>query len=56
MKETKTCIGSGPPDGVVADGPEVYSMKMLIRIVWRSADGELPMSQEGKEVRVLRGF
>ena len=49
LKETKTCTGSGPADGAVTDEPEEYSMKMLIRIVWRSADEELPMSQEGNK-------
>ena len=49
MKETKTCTGSGPADGAVTDEPEEYSMKMLIRTVWRSADEELPMSQEGNK-------
>ena len=32
----------------VADELEKYSMKMLIRAVWCSADEELPISQEGK--------
>jgi len=40
LKETK----SGRWD--TADGPEEYSVKMLIRAVGRSADGELPMNQE----------
>ena len=31
-----------------ADGQEEYSMKMLIRTVWESADEELLINQEGK--------
>ena len=31
-----------------ADGPKEYSMKMLIRMVWGSADEELSMNQERK--------
>ena len=37
-EETKTCTGSGSADEVAADGLEVYSMKMLIRTFWWSAD------------------
>ena len=33
LKETKTCTGSGPADGVMTDGPGEYSMKMLIHAV-----------------------
>ena len=49
MEEIKTCTGSRSADGAAAGGPEEYSMKMLIRTVWRSADEELPMSQEGNK-------
>ena len=34
LEETKTCTGSGLADGVAADRPEEYSMKMLIRPIW----------------------
>ena len=40
LKETK----SGRWD--TTDGPEEYSLKMLIRAVGRLPDGELPMNQE----------
>ena len=37
---------SGFADLNAADGPEEYSVKMLIRTSGWSADGELPMNQE----------
>jgi hypothetical protein len=38
-----------------SDGPEEYSAKMLIRQLWYSADGELPMkSRKERRIRTLR--
>ena len=57
FEETKICTGSGSADEVAADGLEEYSMKMLIHIVWWSADEELLMNQEGKrKSKFCEGF
>ena len=45
-KETERCTELGSADGSSSDGPEEYSMKMLIRSFWCSADRKFPMNQE----------
>ena len=53
LKETKTCTGPESADGVTTDEPEKYSKKMLIRIVWQSADGSVNDELEGEKVQIL---
>ena len=53
-KETKRCTELKSADGSPSDRPEEYASKMLIRPLWCSADGELPMkSRKEKRVRTL---
>ena len=39
LEETKRCTVLESADGVPSDGPEEYTMKMLICPFWCSADG-----------------
>ena len=52
LEETKRCTGSGSADFDAADGSEEYSMKMLVRVFWWSADE----SGRRKEARTLQEF
>ena len=55
LEETKRCTGLESADGSPSDGPEEYSAKMLICLLWSSADGELPMkSRKEERIRTLR--
>ena len=55
LEETKKCTGLESADGSPSDGPGEYSAKMLICLLWSSADGELPMkSRKEKRIRTLR--
>ena len=55
LEETKRYTGLESADGSPSDGPGEYSAKMLIRLLWCSADGELPMkSRKEKRIRTLR--
>ena len=42
-KETKRCTELGSAGVSSSDGPGEYSVKMLISLLWYSADGELLM-------------
>ena len=54
-KETKRCTEVESADGSPSDGPGEYSVKMLISLLWCSADEELPMkSREEERIRTLR--
>ena len=50
------CRGPESADGVAADRPEEYSKKMLIRIVWQSADGIIADESEGEKIQILLEF
>ena len=55
LEETKRCIGLESADGSPSAGPGEYSAKMLIYLLWSSADEELPMkSRKEKRIRTLR--
>jgi len=56
LKEIKTCTGPKSADEVAADGPKEYSRKMLIRIVWQSADESIADESEGEIVWILSRF
>jgi hypothetical protein len=45
FKETKTCTGLES-----ADGPEEYSKKMMIRVVWQPVDDSFADESEREEV------
>ena len=50
LEETKRCIGLKSADGSPSDGPGEYSVKMLIRQLWCSADGKVADEvKEGEE-------
>ena len=51
LKETKTFTGLESADGVAADGPEEYSKKMLICVVWQSADDSIADESEREKSR-----
>ena len=55
-KKPKMCRGPESADGVAADRPEEYSKKMLIRIVWQSADGSIADESEGEKIQILLEF
>jgi len=50
LKETKTCTGPESDDRVAADGSEEYSKKILIHIIWQSADDSIADESEGEKV------
>ena len=54
FEETKRCTGLESADGSPSDEPGEYFAKMLIYLLWSSADGELPMkSRKEKRIRTL---
>ena len=56
LKETKTYTGPESADGVAADGPEEYSKKMLIHVVWQPTDDSIADKSEGEKVQILLKF
>ena len=44
------CRGPESADGVAADGPEEYSKKMLIHVVWQPTDDSIADKSEGEKV------
>ena len=56
LKETKTCTGPESDDRVAADGSEEYSKKILIQIIWQSADDSIADESEGEKVWIVSKF
>ena len=55
-KKPKTCTGLGSANGVAADRPEEYSKKMLIHVVWQSANDSIADKSEGEKAWILLKF